>query len=142
MTEKKLFRSGANRVVLPTAIGATKIANLISRPSAESLLVDDAGRDHLNEELEHFGLKLQEFPVAAGSELVGRPISDAEVRGTGGVVIVAVRHADGTVVRRPDSGMALAAGDTIFVLGHSEHVINIARKAVSERQLIFRGNKV
>ncbi len=96
VTEKKLFRSGANRVVLPTAIGATKIANLISRPSAESLLVDDAGREHLNEELEHFGLKMQEFPVAAGSELVGRPISDAEMRGTGGVVIVAVRHADGT----------------------------------------------
>ena len=84
VTEKKLFRSGANRVVLPTAIGATKIANLISRPSAESLLVDTAGREHLNEELEHFGLKMQEFLISAGSDLVGQPISDAEMRGQGG----------------------------------------------------------
>ncbi len=140
-TEKKLFRSGANRVVLPTAIGATKIANLISRPTAESLLGDNSGREHLNEELEHFGLKMQEFPVNAGSELVGRPISDAEVRGQGGVVIVAVRQADRTMVRRPEGKFVLSAGDSIIVLGHSEHVISIARRAATDRTVLFRGAK-
>jgi voltage-gated potassium channel len=142
VTEKKLLRSGANKVVLPTAIGATKIANLITRPSAESLLVDASGRDHLNEELEHIGLKLQEYPIAGGSDLVGQPIKSAEVRGQGGVVIVAVRHADGSVVRRPDPGMVLAAGDTIFVLGHSEQLVAIARRAATERPTMFRGAKI
>jgi voltage-gated potassium channel len=138
VTQKKLFRSGANRVVLPTAIGATKIANLISRPSAESLLIDSAGREHLNEDLEAFGLKMQEFLVAAGSELIGRPISDAEMRGRGGVVIVAIRHADGTLDRSPDSDFLLAEGDTIFVLGHSDHVLSIARRASNERSTMTR----
>ncbi len=142
VTEKKLFRSGANKVVLPTAIGATKIANLISRPSAEALLIDSSGREHLNEELEHFGLKMQEFPIAAGSDLIGRKISEAEVRSQGGVVIVAVKHADGTVVRRPDSSMALAAGDTVFVLGHSDQLLAIARRAASERPAMFRGARM
>jgi len=36
--EKKLLGCGANRVVLPTAIGATKVAQLIIRPTAENML--------------------------------------------------------------------------------------------------------
>ena len=142
VTEKKLYRSGANRVVLPTAIGATKIANLISRPSTETLLIDNSGREHLNEELEHFGLKMQEFPLAGGSDLVGRPLRDAEMRGSGGVVIVAVRHADGTIVRHPDSELVLASGDTIFVLGHREQLVSISRKSASERPAMFRGARM
>ena len=128
--------------MLPTAIGATKIANLISRPTAESLLGDNSGREHLNEELEHFGLKMQEFPVNAGSELIGRPISDAEVRGKGGVVIVAVRQADGTMVRKPDANFLLSVGDNIIVLGHSEHVISVARRAATDRTVMFRGARM
>ena len=37
-TEKKLLGCGANRVVLPTAIGAKKLAQLITRPTAENML--------------------------------------------------------------------------------------------------------
>ena len=76
-----------------------------------------------------------------GSDLIGRPISDAEMRGRGGVVIVAIRHADGTMDRSPDSDFLLASGDTIFVLGHSDHVLSIARRAGSDRTLMFRGAK-
>ena len=37
-TEKKLLGCGADRVVLPTAIGAQKVAQLITRPTAENIL--------------------------------------------------------------------------------------------------------
>ena len=142
VNEKKLYRSGANRVVLPTAIGATKIANLITHPSAESLLADAAGREQLNEDLQLFGLKLQEFTVAAGSELVGRPLAEAESRGQGGVVIVAIRHLDGTMEISPSLELQLAAEDTIFVMGHGEQVLTIARKAGSDRGMMFRGARM
>ena len=42
-TEKKLLGSGANKVVLPTAIGAKKVAQLIIRPTAENMLEQDPG---------------------------------------------------------------------------------------------------
>lgn len=138
-TERKLYRSGANRVVLPTSIGATKIANLITRPATELLLVDGAGRDPLNAELEHFGIKLQEFLLDKGSELVGRALSEAEVRGQGGVLIVAVRHADGTVVRNPNAGLVLTSGDTIFVLGHADQLLAVARRATSSAMMLRGG---
>jgi len=142
VNEKKLYRSGANRVVLPTAIGATKIANMITHPSAESLLTDAAGREQLNEDLQLFGLKLQEFSVAAGSELVGRPLAEAESRGQGGVVIVAIRHRDGTMEISPSLERSLAAEDTIFVMGHGEQVLSMARKAGSDRGIMFRGARM
>ncbi len=37
-SEAKLRRSGADHVILPAAIGAHRIANLITRPSAEDFL--------------------------------------------------------------------------------------------------------
>ncbi|MEX2112262.1 MAG: potassium channel family protein, partial [Pirellulales bacterium] len=69
-TEKKLYRAGANRVVLPAVIGASKIAHYIVRPSAEDMLIESSGAQALNEDLQQVGLQLSEVEVAAGSALV------------------------------------------------------------------------
>ena len=100
-TEKKLMRSGANRIVLPAVIGATKIAHMIVRPSAEDMLNEEAGAKALNEELQQIGLELTEVEVTPGSALVGQTIGDME-GGSGGFVIVAVRRPDGSLVRATD----------------------------------------
>ncbi len=70
-TEKKLLRSGADRIVLPTAIGAAKIASLVARPAGKDLLNDPSGRDLLNSEFESLGVRLWEQPVESGSRLAG-----------------------------------------------------------------------
>jgi K+/H+ antiporter YhaU regulatory subunit KhtT len=92
--------------------------------------------------LQLFGLKLQEFTIAEGSELVGRPLAEAESRGQGGIVIVAIRHRDSTVEISPSLELVLAAEDKIFVMGHAEQVLSIARKAASERNIMFRGARM
>ena len=46
------MRSGPRRVVMPALIGATKIAHMITRPSAEEMLVSLLGKSQLNEELQ------------------------------------------------------------------------------------------
>jgi hypothetical protein len=65
----KLTRSGADHVVLPAAIGADRIANLIIRPSAEELL---RGGDRRSMDLAE--------PLPASSPLVGKPIEAIEDR--------------------------------------------------------------
>jgi voltage-gated potassium channel len=141
-TEKKLIRSGANRVVLPTAIGATKIASLISRPSSENMLMDEAGVMALNEQLEHLGLKIQEFPIGANSTLEGSPISRVESTNKGGFVIVAVQRSDGTLLRKPDPSTVLAAGDVLMVMGQVEQMEHVKLIATARRQASFRGHSV
>lgn len=136
--EKKLYRSGANRVVLPTSIGAAKIAQLISRPAAETLLSDIVGRQHLNDELQELGLRLQEFSLGANSELLGRCIDEVESVAKGHALIVAIGKPDGTVIRNPGSNLVLNSGDTLFALGHADEVLSLGRKAAS-RVTMYRG---
>ncbi len=57
-TEKKLLGCGANRVVLPTAIGATKVAQLIIRPTAENMLEQITHQSSMQEELGTLGCNL------------------------------------------------------------------------------------
>ena len=55
-TEKKLLRGGATRVVLPAAIGAQRIAHLITHTGTEEFLVQSERQDELRAELERVGL--------------------------------------------------------------------------------------
>lgn len=137
-TEKKLIRSGANRVVMPAVIGASKIAHLIARPSAEDLLLEATGTYALNEELQLIGLELTEIEVAIGSELAGETIGDLE-SGAGGLVIVAVKRVDGSIVQATDRGAEIVSGDVIMILGHREALPQLTRRARPVQANLYRG---
>ena len=86
-TEKKLIGSGANKVVLPTAIGATKVAQLIIRPTAENMLEQLTSHRVMTEELGNIGLQFNELQVAEGSPLVDKSLGAIEVRSNHGFFI-------------------------------------------------------
>jgi voltage-gated potassium channel len=141
-TERKLLRSGANKVVLMTAIGAAKITQLITRPSAESLLRDAVGSAHLNDELQSIGLQIAEAKIEAGSPLEGQPLRSVELTGTRGVVIVAIKKGDGTIVRHPAAETILVAQDIIILLGHHEDLPQLTLKSKSQVTRMYRGARV
>jgi voltage-gated potassium channel len=138
-TEKKLRRSGANRVVMPTAIGATKIANLIARPSAEELLMKTVGREILIEQLEQLGLRLQEFPVAKASRLVGQSVGRIEAASHAGFLIIGVHQADGTLLHHPPKDTIIGIGDSMMVLGQGEQMEILGFKSSPNTKTIHRG---
>ena len=139
-TEKKLLGCGANRVVLPTAIGATKVAQLIIRPTAENMLEQWTNQGNMNEELGHIGLQFDELEVAPGSSLVDQALSNIEVRSNHGLLIVGIRHVDGSTVLNPRSDTSLLAGDVVIVLGHSDDIPQLAERFSSKAsKLTYRG---
>jgi voltage-gated potassium channel len=140
-TERKLMRSGANRVVMPALIGATKIGHMIVRPSAEDLLMETNGMAALSEELKQIGLQLTEIEVAANSPLVGKTVREIEVSGTGGYVIVAIRRADGSLRRAPEPDFTLAAADQFVLLGHESTMPSLIQRA-KPPATSYRGVKV
>jgi voltage-gated potassium channel len=137
-TEKKLIRSGATRVVLPALIGATKIAHMIIRPSAEDLLLENSGTIHLKEELKQIGLDLIEITVKSNSSLMGKSIGEVEVGG-GGFVIVAIKKSDGTLVREPKPADTLATNDVLILLGHAETLPQLALRVNNRVVTSYRG---
>ncbi len=139
-TEKKLLGCGAHKVVLPTAIGAARVAQLIIRPSAENLLEQIAHQSSLKDELGQIGLQFDELEVAPESSLVDTPLSAIEVRSNHGFLIVAIRHPDGSTQLHPPAETRLAAGDVVIVLGHDDDIPQLAQRfAASKKKLTYRG---
>lgn len=142
-TEKKLLGCGANRVVLPTAIGATKVVQLIVRPTAETLLEQVTSQSDLNGDLAQIGLEFHDLEVTFDSPLVGKSLSEIEVRSNHGFLIVGIRRADGSTVLNPPSHTMLTAGDAVIVLGHKDEIPQLARKFTSRAKPIqYRGATV
>ncbi len=139
-TEKKLLGCGADKVVLPTAIGATKVAQLIIRPTAENMLEQLTSQSSLNDELGHMGLRFDELEVAAGSLLENKALSDIEVRSNHGFLIVGIRRADGASMLNPPAGTRLSAGDVVIVLGHNDDIPQLAARFCSSvNKITYRG---
>jgi voltage-gated potassium channel len=139
-TEKKLIGSGANRVVLPTAIGATKVAQLIIRPTAENMLEQLTSHRVMTEELGNIGLQFNELQVAEGSPLVDKPLGAIEVRSNHGFLIVGIRHEDGSTVLNPPSSTPLSTGDVVIVLGHNDDLPQLAERFSSRGgRITYRG---
>lgn len=142
-TEKKLLGCGANKVVLPTAIGAAKIAHLIARPTAENMLEEIAHQSNLTEELSQIGLYFGELQVADDSPLIDRPLGDIEVKSNHGFLIVGLRRADGATLINPSADTQLASGDLVIALGHQDDIPQLARKFQSAApQMMYRGAKM
>lgn len=140
-SERKLLRSGATRVVLPAAIGAVRIAHLIMRGGAENLLEEAGVRAGLNDELNLVGLQFDELRIPKGSPLDGRTVSDLEVRGHRGFLIVAIRNSHGKLILNPEGSCPLAADDTVIVVGNRDDLPQLVQRYTLTRELIYRGTR-
>jgi len=137
-TEKKLLRSGATRVVLPAAIGASRIARLITRPSAEELLASSASHETLNDDLDQIGLKLSEVRLPENSAFVGKALSELSFGQANQFVVLAVRSSDGTVTRNPSPETVIQANDTVVVIANEGAVARLNALAVKP-EIMYRG---
>ncbi|MFH1419180.1 MAG: potassium channel protein [Planctomycetota bacterium] len=107
-SEPKLKRAGATHVVCPHAIGAMRMANLLSRPAVAHVV--DITTSGLEWEIE-------EVNVPAGSKLAGRPLSDLHLRKRVNATIIAIRRNDGSTAVNPGAEAMIHGGDSLVVIG-------------------------
>ncbi|MCA9128238.1 MAG: potassium channel protein [Planctomycetales bacterium] len=134
-TIKKLRQVGASRVILPANIGADRLANMILRPSAESLLKQAELPEGLNDDLLSIGLRLDELEVQPGSPLIGGTIADLKIHGTTPFLIVALRKAAGEVLLNPNRSMSLGLGDCVVILAHDEDIPRLCDRYALQSEL-------
>jgi voltage-gated potassium channel len=109
-TEKKLVQAGANRVVLPAATGAMRMAAMITRPSMVELIELVAGREVAEVEVDELALPPE-------CELVGRTVGESHIRSRNGLLIVAVRRGNNELLFAPGADMRFEPGDRVLVIG-------------------------
>ncbi|PAY16200.1 potassium channel protein [Rhodopirellula sp. SM50] len=119
-TERKLIRSGADGVVSPTMIGATRIAHQIACPTVESIVENKQAFNRLNQDLDVFGVRMVELDIHEESIFVGATIHDLETSGDGATVVVAVKRAGGEVIKNPKMCDEIRGKDKLVMLSHKE----------------------
>lgn len=139
-TQRKLLRSGATHVVLPAAIGASKIANMIACPTADALIADIQQRERLNTGLASLGLALREVKVEGNAVAAKCRIADLELSHAGCTLIAAIRSADGTTRYNPGSEETIVAGDILYIVSHAETIQAVIKQAqVKKKEIYYRG---
>ena len=78
-TEGKLRHAGADRVVLPTHIGAERIAEMILYDAGSSLIRDSAAMQDSERLLQSMGLEFEMLTVPVGGALTGALVAEAQV---------------------------------------------------------------
>ena len=113
--ETKLRRAGADRVISPYHIGATHMAQSALRPAVVDFVQLATSSGHLD-------LSMEQVKIQEGSGLVGQTIVEAGIRQKFGLIVVAIRRADGTMEFNPSPDSVLRAGDEMVVLGRPQSV--------------------
>lgn len=110
--EPKMRKAGATSVVNPTMMGGHRLANEVLRPEVSRVL-DTLLRSKDSD------LKMDEIVVSEGSRYVGRALGETDIRRDLGLLVIAIRDADGDLVFNPDAHLRLESGMTLIVLGPS-----------------------
>jgi voltage-gated potassium channel len=140
-TEDKLLKAGADRVVLPAAIGGLRLAHMIVRPAAEHLIDTLENASMINDDLQQLGVRLSEIAVPDGAEFEGITVEQLEIKGEGGYLIVALRRREGEVIRKPSANETVQAGDTVIVIGHGDKAPQFTTAESAAREVVYKGDE-
>lgn len=120
----KLQRAGADAVVSPYITGGRRLAAAALRPQVMDF-VDGilTGTDN--------SLYMEEYRIDPHScSCIGQTLSEAQLRSQSGVLVLAIRRADGSLIPAPTGDTRLIAGDSLICMGTAEqlrllnHILN------------------
>ena len=112
---RKLERAGATRVVLPYHLGGIRVAQAVIRPTVLDFIEVATRRGHL-------ALQIEEMALGSSSPLAGKTIDETDLHEGLGIIVVAVKKADGQIFYNPRRNVKLDKGDTLVMLGPREQL--------------------
>ncbi len=139
-TESKLRSCGADSVVMPTAIGASAVTQMITARRPEQRLdwfleAAESGLDLLD-----VGLRPEEVVIPSHSPLAGRTLAELETIGGRDYLVVGVRRIDGSTELHPAPQTVICPGESIVVLGYQDDLPDlVARLAPPAPAQVYRG---
>ena len=116
-TESKLLHAGADKVVLPTNIGAERIAELVLYDES-ARFIEGRERSHgFQRVLHNFGIELEVVTAAPQSDAVRMTVAAIERHAKGAFFIVQINRRDGDVFTAPPDTTVIGEGDGVVLIG-------------------------
>ncbi len=119
-TESKLTYAGADKVVLPTHIGAERIAEMILFPETARFIRGSERMRDFDKTLRDLGLELEVVTATDQSAAVGQTVAEMEKRGQGGFFIVQLDRRNGEVLTRPGGDVRIEGGDGVLLVARGD----------------------
>ena len=112
--EKHLKTAGADVVISPYAAAGHRIAQSFLRPHLLDFL------DITSDRSGTFQMLIEEIRIASQSSLAGTTVGSSGIHHKFGIMILAIRHADGNTRFNPEAHEPIDEGDCLIAMG--EHV--------------------
>jgi voltage-gated potassium channel len=109
-SREKLLKAGATKVILPYEIGGFRITQALLKPAVLDYFDNIFSRTDI-------GLEIEELKIPQNSHLVGRKLSQSEIRSKLNIIIIAIYRHDGSFIYNPGGETMLEAGDQMIVIG-------------------------
>lgn len=125
-SEKKLKRAGANKVISPYTIGASRMAHAVLRPSVVDFIeIATAGQN--------LELQMEEIRICPASPLANKTLLTAGIRKDLGVIIVGIKKRKGQMLFNPPPETPIEADDILITLGELQAIQNLEIVAKGEK---------
>ena len=111
----KMLRAGASQVLSPYHFIGHRIVQLLLKPNVLDFIDTAFGSERLD-------IQIEEVPVPEGSALAGRSLADADIRQATGVLVLALKRADGKMDFNPPADAVLRPGDRLIAIGSPDHL--------------------
>ncbi len=124
-SEQKMRRAGAEFVFAPYDITGHRMAQAMLRPHVSQFIdftTKNVGLD----------VGIEQVRVAPNSEFVERTLEQMQIRRELGVIVLAIRKADGTMQFNPPAEAMLSGGDFLIVMGEQDGLRRLERLLTSE----------
>jgi voltage-gated potassium channel len=116
--EQKFRRAGADAVFMPYNMAGSRLAQSILRPHVVEFLEVATAESELK-------VSIEQVKVGSHSEFVDKSIRQMELRKQVGVIVLAVRRADGQMLFNPDPDTLIQPGDYLIAMGNEEQLRNL-----------------
>jgi len=114
--EEKMRRAGADAVFAPYSITGHRLAQSLLRPHVVQFL-DFTTKDIAMD------ISIEQVRVSAGSEVASKTIREMQLRRNLGVIVMAIRRADGSMLFNPPADTSVEGGDYLIVMGKQEELL-------------------
>ncbi|MGH9658198.1 MAG: potassium channel family protein [Bryobacteraceae bacterium] len=108
--EQKMRRAGADVVFAPYSITGHSLAQALIRPHVHQFLDFTTKNLGLN-------VGIEQVKVSETSEFISRTLRDIGIRRELGVIVLAIRRADGQMAFNPPADAAISGSDHLIVMG-------------------------
>jgi len=118
----RLIKAGADKVVSPALTGSAQMSQMLLRPAVADFI-------ELATMTERLELEIEQVEISHDSPFIGNALKDTGIRSEHGVIVIAIRRANGEMIFNPFADTIIEERDSLVAIGSHTSLETLERMA-------------